>query len=77
MTTHADAQVVLWAKDVYGNELLYPDSPLARLFCEVAGTKTMSRNTLAAVESFGYPVVIRGRREDSTWQSSESASRSK
>jgi hypothetical protein len=42
----------------YGNEAIYPVSQNAITFAEIAGTKTLSRSTIALVKSLGYSVEV-------------------
>jgi len=43
---------------VYGNELIYPACPNAKVFAAIAGTKTLSRDTLTRIKALGYDLVV-------------------
>jgi hypothetical protein len=45
-------------KNVYGNEVYYPACPAAQLFADVAGTKTITENTLRILKRNGYEVIV-------------------
>jgi len=42
----------------YGIETAYPVDEAAQLFAKIAGTKTLTRNTLRDVEQLGYQIEI-------------------
>jgi hypothetical protein len=42
----------------YGIETVYPFCEQAKLFAKIAGTKTLTRNTLRDVQLLGYEIVI-------------------
>ena len=42
----------------YGMETVYPFCEQAKLFARIAGTKTLTRNTLRDVQLLGYKIVI-------------------
>jgi hypothetical protein len=44
-------------KSVYGQTKNYPACDVSRLFCEVAGTKTLPRWMLHAIESSGLYTI--------------------
>ena len=43
-------------KNVYGTDKVYPFCMKARNFAEIAGTKTLTRDTLRLVRLLGYQV---------------------
>ena len=45
-------------KNVYGNEVFYPACPTAQLFADVAGTKTLTENTLRILKRAGYEIIV-------------------
>ena len=52
-------------KNVYGTDKVYPYCMKARHFAEIAGTKTLTRDTLRLVQLLGYqlrvqPTIIHG-----------------
>lgn len=44
-------------RDVYGEAKCYPANDAARLFAEIAGTKTLTAATLDRAERLGYAIV--------------------
>jgi hypothetical protein len=55
MTTQPS--IVVEVRDVYGIPKVYPVCAKARLFAEIAGSKTLTHATLTRVESLGYLIV--------------------
>jgi hypothetical protein len=49
-------QVVLIQR--YGQEVIQPASPEAELFCEIAGTKTLTRRLVEQIKKLGYRVEV-------------------
>ena len=52
-------------KNVYGTDKVYPYCMKARNFAEIAGTKTLTRDTLRLIKLLGYqlrvqPTIIHG-----------------
>ena len=43
---------------VYGNEAIYPVNEAAKTFAAIAGTKTLTRKTIAQAKSLGFTVEI-------------------
>jgi hypothetical protein len=43
-------------KKVYGNRVIYPVCPTARDFARIAGTKTLTPETLRRVRDLGYSI---------------------
>ena len=41
-------------KDQYGNEVVHPDCVNSRLLAKIAGTKTLTRNTIKYAKQLGY-----------------------
>ena len=42
----------------YGIETAYPFCEQAKLFAKIAGTKTLTHNTLRDVQALGYEIVV-------------------
>jgi hypothetical protein len=42
----------------YGIETAYPACDRAQLFARIAGTKTLTRNTLRDIDALGYQIEI-------------------
>ncbi len=45
-------------KYVYGKETIYPVCAVARNFAMIAGTSTLTKRTLALIESLGYLIQV-------------------
>jgi hypothetical protein len=43
-------------KNNFGNEAIYPACKQAQLFAEIAGTKTLTRDTIAKIKALGYQI---------------------
>ena len=50
------------ARDVYGIRTYYPADDTARTFARIAGTKTLTRDTIEQIKKLGY--VIEQAREE-------------
>lgn len=46
-------------KTVYGNELIYPLCDQAKLFAELANSKTLTLRHIALIKQMGYTVTAR------------------
>ena len=45
-------------RSVYGNETVYPADEAATLFCQIAGTRTLTRDMIVSIRALGYEVVL-------------------
>jgi hypothetical protein len=52
-------QITVEIKTVYGNELIYPICDQAKLFAELAGTKTLTLRQISLIKQLGYTVTAR------------------
>lgn len=52
---------------IYGIKTIYPVCKTAVLFSRIAGTKTLTANTLQHIEAMGYSVVL-GHEEIKTFK---------
>lgn len=50
--------VYVKARNVYGNELIYPANEWGEKFSLLIGKKTFSRGDIARIEGLGYRVVF-------------------
>ena len=48
-------------KNVYGNELIYPDNMIAKLLIDLTGKKTAGAADLRIIKRLGYEVVVDAR----------------
>jgi hypothetical protein len=45
-------------RDVYGAAKYYPSCEKAQLFADIAGTKTLTLETIKKIEALGYSVKV-------------------
>ena len=60
-TTHESERnmsIEVEIKNVYGNEAIYPVNAAAKTFAQIAGTKTLKRDTIALAKTLGYTVTV-------------------
>ena len=43
-------------KNNFGNEAIYPACEKAQIFAEIAGTTTLTRDTIAKIKALGYQI---------------------
>ena len=48
-------------RNVYGNATIYPACDKAKTFANIAGTKTLTSETIAEIKNLGYDVLIQQR----------------
>lgn len=48
--------ILIEVKSQYGNNVIYPACNNAETFAKLAGTKTLTKNTLELVEQLGYKI---------------------
>jgi ATP phosphoribosyltransferase len=51
-------EIMVRIKNVYGTDKIYPVSPNAHLFADIAGTTTLRPSDLKAIQQLGYRVLI-------------------
>lgn len=51
-------EIVVKAKDVYGQMKFYPECDKARVFASIAGTTTLTQDTLRKIVRLGYRVTV-------------------
>ena len=51
-------EIMVRIKNVYGVEKVYPVSPNAHLFADIAGTTTLRPSDLKVIQELGYRVLI-------------------
>ena len=49
--------ITVEVKSVYGQLKVYPVCSGAKLFAEIAGSKTLTHATLSKVEALGYEII--------------------
>ena len=48
-------------KSVYGNTMVYPACDKAKAFANIAGTKTLTFETIAEIKNLGYDILLKQR----------------
>jgi hypothetical protein len=51
-------KITIRADKNYGVEVFYPADPAAEIFARIAGTKSLTRNTLRDIAALGYQIEI-------------------
>lgn len=51
--------ILVEIKNVYGAEKIYPISETAKIFAEIAGTKTLTPITIERVKELGYEIQVK------------------
>lgn len=51
-------EIVVKIANVYGNETIYPLCAQAKLFAQIAGTKTLNRSVLSSIRALGYTIHV-------------------
>lgn len=54
----SNLEIMVRIKNVYGTDKIYPVSPNAKLFADIAGTTTLRPSDLKAIQELGYRVLI-------------------
>jgi len=57
MATDANS-ITVEVRSVYGNETVYPVCDKAVLFCQIAGTRTLTRDMVTHIRALGYEVRL-------------------
>ena len=50
-------------KNVYGEDKVYPVSERAKMFANIAGTKTLTDYTIAKIKELGYTIYVNVERQ--------------
>ena len=48
-------------RSVYGNTMVYPACDKAKVFANIAGTKTLTFETIAEIKNLGYDILLKQR----------------
>ena len=51
-------QIIVNVREVYGQEVVYPVCNISKTFAEIAGTKTLTRQTMRCIDWLGYRVLV-------------------
>lgn len=50
--------ITVTVRNVYGKETVYPACSASQVFARIAGTTTLTPQTLALVKALGYTIVV-------------------
>jgi len=53
-------EIIVTIKNVYGTETVYPSCPKGQVFAKIAGTKTLTLDTIKLIKALGYTVSVAG-----------------
>ena len=53
-------EIIVNIRNVYGTETIYPSCPKGQAFAEIAGTKTLTLDTIKLIKALGYTVSVAG-----------------
>lgn len=51
-------EIIIKLKDQYGQQTIVPVCERAKLFADIAGTKTLTRQAVAQIKALGYAVNV-------------------
>ena len=51
-------KITVQIKSNYGQEMIYPVSITAKIFADLAGTKTLTRRALQHIANLGYAIEV-------------------
>jgi hypothetical protein len=49
--------LIVDVRNVYGNEVIYPQNQVAKTFADLCGTKTLTRAAVQKIKELGYGVI--------------------
>jgi hypothetical protein len=49
-------QIIVTTRTVYGNPVIYPACDQSRVFAQLAGTKTLTLQSLKKIKALGYEI---------------------
>ena len=55
-TTRMDKLIKIEVKNSYGSERYYPKCNLSRMFCDIAGTQTITQDIISTIRRNGYNI---------------------
>jgi hypothetical protein len=56
MNTNMNTNINVEVRDVYGQTVFYPMCDKAKLFAQIAGTKTLTTDVLNKIRELGYSI---------------------
>ena len=58
MDSFVDMKIIVSIKNVWGNELIYPICPKAKLLAELTGKVTLTPFAITKIKALGYEVEV-------------------
>lgn len=52
-------KVLVEVRDVYGNRRIYPANETAKLFTDIAGTRTLDPHVVRLIRKLGYEIEVK------------------
>jgi hypothetical protein len=52
------AEIFVTIKNVYGTEQIYPVCANAEIFAQIAGTKTLTKQTINLIKDLGFQIQV-------------------
>ena len=49
-------KIIIKTKSVYGIMQAYPACPQSKIFCDLTGTKTLTRSALESIKKLGFEI---------------------
>lgn len=60
--TRVQSTITVRIKDVYGKPTMYPACAASHIFASIAGTNTLTPDTIKRIRTLGYQVLIEQRK---------------
>jgi hypothetical protein len=51
--------ITISVKNSYGNTLYYPECDVSYIFSRIAGTKTLTQETIKLIKALGYTINVK------------------
>ena len=51
-------EIIVHIANIYKNKTIYPLCAQAKLFAQIAGTKTLTRSVLSSIRALGYTIHV-------------------
>jgi hypothetical protein len=51
-------EITVRVTSIYGQKTVYPVCETAKIFADIAGTKTLKSTTINAIKALGYKVLV-------------------
>lgn len=66
-------QITVELRDVYGKPTVYPVCEKAKLFAQIAGTKTLTFPVCEAISNMGFTILVKDRGGEMVFETREIA----